>query len=177
MDGHTLDYAAVAPAYLDLFARVRRRDRLLHAKLVGQLALGALATLVAPLTLATVLAMAISRARPVNYPSLIALAVVVSAVVLPAFRWGPRRLIDAWAKMRDRARLGQVNPKLATDVLWWLRDHGAAVHVNQVPDLPRPQRATLLSFLVLHDWIDQSHDGRRIWLRSTTQHVLHRAAA
>jgi len=177
MEAQALDYAAVAPGYLDLFARVRGRDRLLHAKLAGQLVLGAVATLVAPLTIAMVLAVAISHARPVHHPSFIVLAVVASAVVLPAFRWGPRKLIDAWAKLRDRAQLGPVDPTLATDVLWWLRDHDAAVHVNQVPDLPRPQRATVLLFLVLHDWIDQSRDGRRIWLRSTTQHLFRRAAA
>jgi hypothetical protein len=91
--------------------------------------------------------------------------------------WGPRMMMEAWSTLRQRARLGHVDPRLATDVLWWLRDHDAAVHVNQVPDLPRPQRATVLSFLVLHDWIDASRDGRRIWLRSTTQHLFRRAAA
>src|SRR4051812_8175522 len=83
MEGHTLDYAAVAPGYLDLFARVLRRDRLLHVKLVGRLLLGAAATSVAPLVVAGVLMAALHRAQVRHHPSLTQLTLLASIIVVP----------------------------------------------------------------------------------------------
>src|SRR4051794_34341827 len=104
MEGQNLNDAGVAPGYLELFARVRRRDRLLYAKLVGHLVLGTVAASIGPLVVAGVVMAASHRAGVRHHPSLTQVTLLASIVVVPLLFLLERRMRGEFSVESSRAQ-------------------------------------------------------------------------
>ena len=90
------------------------------------------------------------------------------------FLVGPRLLIGGWEKLRKMSKLGPVKVSRAAQIVEYLArtDRGVA------PEHLLHERETLrsiaapLSYLLLHEWIDISKIGDRVWLLTSARESL-----
>ncbi|HEV8606031.1 MAG TPA: hypothetical protein VGQ99_11720 [Tepidisphaeraceae bacterium] len=93
------------------------------------------------------------------------------AGLIEIFLFAPRLTLDGVASMRKRIKLSDASMRRAAQIVSALQAQSGAIEGR---DLREPAESPLefynvLRYLRLHDWIDISADGRRVWLLSAAR--------